>query len=159
MPTRGYADLDTNNDGTDELNLLADCGVLEGQTNGDLCAKEILRPRLGDYLVAGLDLRFLDSKMLLRLFFILDLTGVYVEEWVQDPGQSDPTVGHRERRYRSMFTADGFSMILFPQLTYSVGYGIDITGGALISFGKPSTKFGDPATGGTVVFGQAKFSF
>lgn len=29
----------------------------------------------------------------------------------------------------------------------------------MIAFGKPHTKFGDPATGGTVVFGKAKFSF
>lgn len=159
VPTQGYADLDTNNDGTDDLDILMDCGVLQGQTNGDLCAREVLHPRIGDYLVAGLDLHFLDSKMLLRLFFILDMTGVYVEQWVQDPGQNDPTVGARKRRYHSMFTSDGFSMILFPQLTYSVGYGIDLSAGALISFGKPYTKFGDPATGGTVVFGQGKFSF
>ncbi len=159
IPTRGFADLDTNNDGQDDLDVLFDCGVVTGVGNGQLCAKEYLRPRLGDYLVAGVDLKFLSEKLFLRLFFILDLTGVYIEEWVQTPGQNDPTVGHRRRTWAHPFTGNGFNMIFFPQLTYSFGYGMDVSAGALLTFGKSSTKFGDTATGGTVVFGKAKFSF
>lgn len=160
VPTRGFADLDTNNDGEDDLDgVLLGCGVLTGQGDGRLCAKEYLRPRLGDYLVAGIDLKFLSGKLLMRLFFILDLTGVYIEEFVQAPGQNDPTVGRRRRRYHHAFTGNGFNMTLFPQITYSVGYGVEMGGGALIMLGKPHTKFGDPAAGGTVVFGKAKFAF
>lgn len=160
VPTRGYVDLDTNNDGVDDLDgVLIGCGVLSGVGDGRLCAKEYLRPRLGDYLVAGVDLKFMSEKFLLRLFFILDVTGVTIEEFVQDPGQGDPTVGRRRRNYKHAFTGDGFGMIIFPQLTYSPGGGVELSAGGLFAFGKPHTKFGDPSTGGTVVFAKGKFNF
>lgn len=159
VPTRGFADLDTNNDGRDDLDLLFSCGVVTGVGDGRVCAKEYLRPRLGDYLVAGVDLKFMSEKFLLRLFFILDLTGTTIEEFVQSPGQNDPTVGERKRHWKHPFTGDGFSLILFPQLTYSVGSGVELALGALFSFGKTHTKFGDPATGGSVVFAKGKFNF
>lgn len=155
-PTRGFLDLDTNNDGRDDLDMFADCGLpFEG--NGGLCAKEYLRPRIGDYLVAGVDFKFYKEQMLLRLFFILDLTGVYVEEFVATG--SDPTQGRRVRSHHNAFTPTGFSMTIFPQWTWSIGQGAEIALGGFWMIGKTHTKFGDPATGGSTIFMKGKFSF
>ena len=159
IPTKGFTDLDVNNDGVDDLNPTLDCFDLGAQAgNGNLCAKEYLRPRLGDYLVAGMDFRFYKSKMLFRLFFILDLSGVHIEEWVaRDP--NNPTVGRRERTHKNAFTGDGFSMVVFPSLTWSVGSGVELSAGAFWMIGKTHTKFGDTATGGSVVFAKGRFLF
>lgn len=129
VPTRGGIDRDFNNDGVDDMDAFSAMGECLGSGavgRGDLCAREYLRPRLGDYLVAGLDLKFLNDKMLLRLFFILDLTGTTIEQWQQEPGQNDITVGRRIRTYHHAFSGNGFSMIVFPQLTYSFGYGMEV---------------------------------
>ncbi|MFH2007228.1 MAG: DUF1302 family protein [bacterium] len=163
IPTKGYTDLDVNNDGVDDLDLSGfgqhSCMNLGANVgNGDICAKEYKRPRLGDYLVAGADIKFYKSQMLLRFFIILDMTGVFVSEWVaNDP--SNPFDGRRVTTHKHAFTADGFSMVIFPSYIWSVGSGVELSAGAFWLVGKRHTKFGDPATGGSVVFLKGKFSF
>jgi hypothetical protein len=116
------------------------------------CAREILRPRLGDYLVAGLDLKFRDQKGLLRLFMIWDLNGVHDEFW-------DPDAKARVRKHHGPFTKKGFSMIIFPELSYNFGSGFVLGAGALIALGRDYSKFGDPAAGGTVIFTRGQLAF
>jgi len=162
VPTRGYTDLDVNNDGIDDLDLSgfgsSPCMNLSaGVGDGNMCAKEYLRPRLGDYLVAGMDFKFYKGQMLLRLFFIFDLTGIYISEWVGDP--ANPADGRRVRTHKNIFTPDGFSLVVFPSWTWNMGSGVELTAGAFWMLGRRHTKFGDPATGGSVVFAKGKFSF
>ena len=123
-----------------------------GSTPGERCARELLRPRIGDYLVIGLDVKLMSDKLLARLFMILDLTWL-VEEYF------DPAQNQRVRRRVSPFSADGFSAVIFPQLTYNFGNGLELAAGALVKLGKDHTKFGDPAAGGTDIWTRARYSF
>lgn len=116
------------------------------------CAREILRSRIGDYLVLGLDTRFFDTRLLARLFFILDLIGYAEERW-------DPDAQRRVRRHLSAFSADGFSAVVFPEITYNFGHGLELSTGALLKFGKTYTKFGDPAAGGHVLWTRARYTY
>jgi hypothetical protein len=88
---------------------------------------------------------------LFRLFAIWDLSGYFEDRW-------DQAQGRRVRRYLSLF-GDGFSAIVFPEFTYNFGTGLELSAGALLQLGKPHTKFGDPATGGHLVYTRARFSF
>lgn len=116
------------------------------------CAYELTRPRIGDYLVAGLDLKFLDQKGLLRIFLLLDLVGVTEDR----PGK---IAGTRERTHHGPFSEKGFSMVVFPELTYNFGKGLELSAGALLQFGKEWTVFGDPAAGGHQVWTRARFTY
>lgn len=119
---------------------------------GDKLATEILRPRLGDYLVLGVDVRVLSQKMLLRLFTIWDLIGVHEERW-------DEAAQKRVREHHSMFSEKGFSAVIYPEVQYNFGGGFELHAGALLMLGQDHTKFGDPANGGHQVFTRARFSF
>ena len=112
---------------------------------------EILRPRIGDYLVLGADFKFLDDKVLLRLFTIWDLTPLERESW-------DPQREERVKRRLALFGADGFSAVLFPQFSYQFGNGLETSIGALVQLGKGYTKFGDPAAGGSLLWTKVRFS-
>jgi len=112
---------------------------------------ETLRPRIGDYLVLGLDFRFLADKLLLRLFTIWDLSGM---DHVTYSASGEP-----ERTHYSMFTSEGFSAVLYPELHYTFGNGLELGAGALIYLGDEDTRFGDPATGGHQIFTRARFSY
>lgn len=116
------------------------------------CAFEILKPRINDYLVLGMDIKFLDQKGLLRLFVLWDLIGVYEERW-------DRTAKARTRTHHGPFSDKGFSMTVFPELTYNFGKGLELSVGALLNFGKQYSKFGDPAVGGHQVWTRARFGF
>jgi len=115
-------------------------------------AVETLRPRLGDYLVLGVDIRLLSQKMLLRLFAILDLIGVYEEQW-------DDAAKKRVREHHGMFSSKGFSAVIYPELQYNFGNGFELGAGALLMLGQEQTKFGDPATGGHQIFTRARYLF
>ena len=65
----------------------------------------------------------------------------------------------RVRTHHHAFTEQAFSAVIYPSLSYNFGYGLTLTAGALLKFGKPWTKFGDPAAGGSVVWTSAKFAF
>ncbi len=120
--------------------------------DGTKCAREVLAPKLGDYVVIGVDLKFLDDAMLLRLFTLWSMSGVTIEEW-SDKQQK------RTSTHYGLFTKEGFSAVLFPELQYNFGNGLEFGAGALIELGKDYTKFGDPAAGGSTVFTRGKFSF
>ena len=120
--------------------------------DGEQCAYEILKPRIGDYLVAGLDFRFADQKALLRLFAVLDLAGVDVTHWDEDAGA-------RVSTHHSMFTEKGFGAILYPELSYTFSSGVELAGGALAQLGKPYGVFGDPAAGGSLAWARVRVRF
>ena len=131
------------------------CGLpasVGGLGSGKTCATEMLRPRLGDYLVLGLDFKFLNDAALLRLFTMWDLTGLVEERW-------DAEAEKRVRTAFHPFTEEAFSAVVYPSFAYNFGFGLTMTVGALLKFGKPWTKFGDPAAGGSVVWSSAKFAF
>ena len=130
----------------------ADTLVCLASSNGTSCAREILRPRLGDYLVLGVDVKLREERVLLRLFTIWPLNGVVDDHY-------DEAAGKRVRTTRSMFSAEGFSAVIFPEFNYNFRNGLELGLGALLMLGKDHTKFGDPATGGNLIFGRAKYSF
>ena len=99
----------------------------------------------------GIDFHFADDQALLRLFSIFDISGTYRTYF-------DAEAGTRVRKYLSLF-GDGFSMILFPELNYNFGNGLELGLGALLQFGKSYTKFGDPAAGGSLFWTRARFYF
>lgn len=120
--------------------------------DGTKCAREINRPRLGDYLVLGLDINFAAQRGLLRLFTIWDLIGVYEDTY-------NPGSGKRERTWHHMFTPEGFSAVLYPDFRWKFGNGFELHAGALIMLGQPYSKFGSAETGGTQIWTRAKYSF
>jgi len=120
--------------------------------SGEKCAREVLKPRIGDYLVWGLDFRFLSQKLLLRIFTIWDLVGVWEEQWDDDAGE-------RVRVYHNMFSEQGFGAVIYPEVNYNFGNGLEIHAGALIQLGQITGKFGDPAAGGSMIWTRAKYSF
>ncbi|MRG92080.1 hypothetical protein [Polyangium spumosum] len=135
-------------------------GLIEGSNvlacalskNGESCTQKILRPRLGDYVVLGADFKFANQAGLFRLFAILDATPLVEETW-------DDEQGKRVQRKISPLSAEGFSMVIFPELDYNFGNGLELAAGALLQLGKPYTKFGSAETGGSTVFTRAKYSF
>ncbi len=133
-----------------DANLLG-CALLD-EKRGEKCAVELLHPRIGDYLVLGTDIKLFGDKLLARLFLILDLSGIHEERW-------DEQAKQRVRNHHGLFSAEGFSAVIFPELTYNLGRGFELSGGALVQLGKSHTKFGDPAAGGSEVWTRARLSF
>lgn len=128
---------------------------LDGSTppgNGTKCAREILHPRIGDYVVLGFDVKLLNNALLLRLFNILDVSGVVEEHY-------DIQQKARVRTSYSPFTDEGFSMVVFPEADYNFGNGLELAAGALIQLGKDYSKFGSAEAGGSVVWTRGRFSF
>ena len=130
---------------------LFDCATTDVAT-ARMCTEEILRPRLGDYLVFGFDIGFLRDKGLIRVFTLWDLSGYTFTTWDADSAQ-------RVRTHYNLFTPEGFSATLLPELQFNFGNGFDVAAGALIPLGASYTKFGDPASGGPQVYFKAKYSF
>jgi hypothetical protein len=120
--------------------------------DGSRCASEVLRPRLGDYLVLGVDLKFANDVVLLRLFTIWDMTGIYFE-------RPDPASFGRIRTYSPFTTPEGFSAVLYPELDVNIGHGLVLACGALFQLGRDYTKFGEPAAGGSLVWTRAQFRY
>ncbi len=120
--------------------------------SGEQCARELLMPRIADYLVLGVDVKLMSDRLLLRLFTILYLNGVFEEYW--DPNQQE-----RVQDHHSMFSAKGFSAVIFPELLYNFGHGFELGAGALFQLGEDHTKFGDPAAGGSLIWTRARFSY
>jgi hypothetical protein len=119
--------------------------------DGTQCATEVLRPRLGDYLVLGADYKLTDM-LVARLFTIWDLAGYTFESY-------DKTTKERVRDHKGLFSKEGFSAVLYPELNWNAGNGLELALGALFLLGRDYTKFGDPAAGGSQVFTRARYSF
>lgn len=134
---------------TDETDTVLNCAL---PRDGTTCVREIQRPRLGDYLVVGVDLRFLENRALVRLFNILYLNGVWIEQF-------DPARGERVREHKSTFTEEGFSMVLFPEVAYNFGNGLELSAGALVQLGTDYSRFGDPQGGGSLAWTRGRYSF
>jgi hypothetical protein len=95
--------------------------------------------RLGDYLVAGVDVKTLRERLIFRLFGVLKLPTIDLETRLWDDWA--PTG------------------VLFPQIIWNVFDATELTVGAFIMLGDRSTKFGDGAAGGSEVFAKAKVAF
>ncbi|MCC6524516.1 MAG: hypothetical protein IT373_17810 [Polyangiaceae bacterium] len=162
---------------SDPVTTLFDCAL---NRDGTHCAREVLRPRIADYLVLGVDVHMFQQHGLLRLFTIWDLDGYTEEFW--NPLASGGE-GERVRVHHSLFSKEGFSAVLFPQFSYNFGNGLELAAGALLQLGGSTchatdeeiaanddecpavlrtanyTKFGDPANGGSVFFTRGSFNF
>jgi hypothetical protein len=103
------------------------------------------RPKQGvinlkDYLMAGMDFRLVDTKLLIRLFSV-----------VQFP-------------YRELCRADGHtcqrgaSAVLYPEITLNFLRGSELSVGALLYVGGYNTKFGSPMAGPNTVFVKGRIS-
>jgi hypothetical protein len=134
---------------TPEAITLVSCAL---PRDGTTCARELYRPRLADYLVIGLDLKLMNNALLVRLFNILDLSGMHEERY--DNGE-----GRRVTTFHSPVSADGFSAVIYPEVNYNFGNGLDLGAGALLQLGSEDTKFGDPGAGGSLVWTRARLAF
>jgi hypothetical protein len=120
--------------------------------DGTQCAKETLAYRIGNYLVLGADFKFLDDAGLFRIFTVWALDGTMDSYY-------DPNQGKRVMVNHSMFTSEGFSASIYPELDYNFGNGLELGAGALVLLGSSTTKFGDPAAGGSLAFVRGRYSF
>ncbi|RLB59577.1 MAG: hypothetical protein DRI90_15225, partial [Deltaproteobacteria bacterium] len=134
----------------DDEAAIVTCALVDFDGAG--CAVETLRPKIADYLVTGLDLRLMRQKLLLRLFTILDLSGVWMARY-------DATAGERVKEFHGPFSDEGFGAILYPEVNYNFGNGLDLGAGALFQIGKEHGKFGDPAAGGSIAWARTRFAF
>ena len=105
----------------------------------DVAAQPRVEARVGDYVVAGLDLKLLNERLLLRLFGVIKLPSVDLQTRLWDDWA--PTG------------------VLFPQIIWNVFDGTELMVGSFVMLGDRSTKFGDPAAGATEVFVRGKVSF
>ncbi len=93
-----------------------------------------------DYLMSGMDFRLVDTKLLIRLFSV-----------VQFP-------------YRELCQADGHtcqrgaSAVLYPEITLNFLRGSEFSVGALLHLGGYNTKFGSPISGPNTVFIKGRIS-
>lgn len=95
--------------------------------------------RLGDYLVAGVDIKTLGDRLLFRFFGVLKL----------------PSVDLTTRLWDN-YAPTG---VLFPQIIWTVWDATELMVGGFVMLGDRSTKFGDPAAGASEVFMKARVSF
>jgi hypothetical protein len=119
---------------------------------GETCANEWLKPKLGDYLVWGLDIKFLSGSATLRLFAIWDLIGVYRSTY-------NPETEEREMTHYGPFTKEGASGVIYPAFMYNMGNGFEWHIGGLVQLGQPYSKFGAPETGSHQIWTRARYRF
>ncbi len=72
------------------------------------------------------------------------MTGYVSTEWSEAKGK-------RTQTKHSPFSKEGFSAVLYPEVTQNLGEGLTVSAGTILMFGEPHTKFGDPAAGGCCV--------
>ncbi|MBN1771336.1 MAG: TonB-dependent receptor, partial [Deltaproteobacteria bacterium] len=100
-----------------------------------------LGPQLvGDYLVAGMDFKFFNSKLLLRLFGIVALTAE----------EDDPSTPEDEDRRGG---------VIYPLLNWNPWSSMELEVGALILLGGEKSKFGQPAAGDSMAFLRSRVRF
>ncbi len=127
-------------------------GVCALTSDGSKCIDETLRVRQSDLAVVGVDVRFRSQRGLLRLFTITDLTGLR-------SSTVNPATDQRTETRLGAFSDEALSFVLYPELSYDLGDGLSLAGGALVQLGAPETKFGDPAAGGSFAFMRAAYAF
>jgi hypothetical protein len=84
---------------------------------------------VGDYLVAGLDFKFFNSKLLLRVFGIASLN-------LDHPGG-----------------------VIYPLVNWNPWSSMELEAGALILLGDEKSKFGQPAAGDSMAFLRSRVRF
>ena len=96
--------------------------------------------RIGDYIIAGADMKFVSDTLKIRLFGVLKVPSV------------DLFHG---------FTFDEWKAtgVVYPQISYQVWDGTELAAGAFLFLGDHSTKFGDAAAGASEVFFKARFQY
>lgn len=105
----------------------------------DIREQPRIESRLGDYIVAGVDVKTLHDRLLLRLFGVLKLPSVDLESLLWDD-----------------YAPTG---VLFPQIIWTVADATELMLGGFVLLGDRSTKFGDPAAGASEIFVKARVSF
>ncbi len=138
----------TPGSGLDALISAATCALLK---DGTKCEYEISRPKIGDYIVLGGDVHFLEDAALLRLFMVFEMSGYQMTEW-NDNAQARVTTSY------PFYTPNGFSSVIYPEFDYNFGNGFQMGAGLLLLLGKTYTKFGDPAAGGSLAFLRASYA-
>ncbi len=105
----------------------------------DLAENPRVESRVGDYLVGGVDVKVLSDRLLFRLFAVLKLPSYDLQSGLWDD-----------------YAPTG---VIFPQIIWQVWDATELTTGGFVMLGDRSTKFGDPAAGGTQIFVKGKVSF
>ncbi len=134
---------------TDDTITTLQCAI---PRDGTRCAREVLKPTQGDYLVAVADVNILEQSALIRLTTILYLNGIWEDYWSE-------AARRRVREHHDLFSAKGFSAVVYPEFGYNFRNGLELGTGALILLGNDYSKFGDPAAGGSLVWTRARYSF
>jgi hypothetical protein len=122
----------------DEFGAGKQCYALPGEGPGGITRCE---SRIGEYIVAGADLKLFNDALLIRFFgafkipHVDDLAGSFKDEMPK------------------------FTAVLFPQIAWAVWDATELSIGAFVFLGDSSTKFGDPAAGASEVFAKAKFTY
>ena len=62
-------------------------------------------------------------------------------------------------RFFGVYDFDDSSAVLFPQVVVTTWAATELSVGAFVYVGEPTTKFGDPAAGASQAFARAKFSW
>lgn len=93
----------------------------------------------GDYIVAGMDLKFLRETLLIRLFGVYKLPSF---SWTEGFDKNYKPCG-----------------VVYPQITWKPWDSTELILGAFIFLGDQDTKFGDPQVGASEIFGKARFWF
>ena len=122
----------------DEFGQGKQCYALPGEGPGGATRCE---SRIGEYLVAGADVKLFNDALLLRFF------GAFKVPHIDN-------IGGSFKDEMPKFTA-----VLFPQISWAVWDATELSLGAFIFLGDSSTKFGDPAAGASEIFAKAKFTY
>ena len=95
------------------------------------------------------------------MFTILDLSGVWITRYDMDAEADNPDLPafNRRREFHHPFTEEGFGMIIYPEIGYTITNGLELSTGLLIQLGKDHGKFGDPAAGGSLAWTRARWTF
>lgn len=105
----------------------------------DINEKPRVESRIGDYVVAGLDIKMLGDRLLLRLFGVYKLPSFELTTKMWDD-----------------YAPTG---VLFPQIAWTVWDATELSIGGFVMLGDRSTKFGDAAAGASEIFARARVSF
>jgi hypothetical protein len=108
-----------------------------------------------DFVVGGLDTKWLQEKLLIRLFFVGELPH---ED--DDLPLDDDNDGQVES-FAKGATRDGTmsALVFFPQVTVKPVDGLELAVGGYFTFGHRESKLAQPATGPSLVFFRARASF
>jgi hypothetical protein len=115
----------------DEFGAGKQCYALPGEPPGGQVRCE---ERIGEYLVAGADVKLFSDALLLRFF------GAFKVPHADDDSPR-------------------FTAVLFPQIAWAVWDATELSIGGFVFLGDSASKFGDPAAGASEIFAKAKFTY